>query len=419
MDDLRARFARFERIEEPDLWKEAVARAAELEATPARPAIPRLVLVAIALLVALAGAIAIGSWLNRPAPDDLNLNVDNGLVVGQYECDLLAYDPATGETESLVPSPPGCTDAESPPAQMAWSDDGRYLAYVVARMCGACFEDFPQEVLDAGGPWLYDNATGTARQLEPCPERYCESLDISPDGSLVAYTANSGSGPARHALIVVGTDPGSSSRRIELPGRPGRPRFSPDGTQIAIPLDAAGSSSLYAVDLSVTDPVPSLLVGPANIGNPVWSPDGEWIAYEHLDSPEAGIWLVRPDGSEAHALATAPDSLALPAWSPDGDTIAYILTSSSGLSSYIGFQLWTVGVDGRDQTMVYEAPCCVWSARGPTWSPDGEYIAFGIAAEGSTDSGVATIRPDGSDLIFVTSDHFEPSWQPLPRSPSD
>ena len=189
MDDLRARFARFERIEEPDLWNEAVARAAELEATPARPAIPRLVLVAIALLVALAGAIAIGSWLNRPAPDDLNLNVDNGLVVGQYECDLLAYDPATGETESLVPSPPGCTDAESPPAQMAWSDDGRYLAYVVARMCGACFEDFPQEVLDAGGPWLYDNATGTARQLEPCPERYCESLDISPDGSLVAYTA--------------------------------------------------------------------------------------------------------------------------------------------------------------------------------------------------------------------------------------
>ena len=77
--------------------------------SPARPAIPRLVLVVIALLVALAGAIAIGSWLTRPVPDDLNLNVDNGLVVGQHECDLLAYDPATGETEPLVPSPPGCT----------------------------------------------------------------------------------------------------------------------------------------------------------------------------------------------------------------------------------------------------------------------------------------------------------------------
>ena len=328
MDDLRARFGRFDRIEEPDLWNEAVARAAELEATPARPAIPRLVLVAIALLVALAGAIAIGSWLTRPVPDDLNLNVDNGLVVGQHECDLLAYDPATGETEPLVPSPPGCSDGEHPPAQMAWSDDGRYLAYVVARMCGACFEDFPQEVLDAGGPWLYDASTDTARQLEPCPERYCESLDISPDGSLVAYTARSGSGPERHALVVVGTDSAGSSRRIELPGWPGRPRFSPDGTQIIIPLDVAGSSSLYGIDVSATDPEPSLLVGPANVANPVWSPDGEWIAYEHLDGPELGIWLVRPDGSDAHALATAPDGPAFPAWSPDSDRIAYLRITS-------------------------------------------------------------------------------------------
>ena len=362
MDDLRARFGRFERIEEPDLWNEAVARAAELEATPARPAIPRLVLVAIALLVALAGAIAIGSWLIRPAPEDLNLNVDNGLVVGQYECDLLAYDPATGETEPLVPSPPGCSDGEHPPAQMAWSADGRYLAYVVARMCGACFEDFPQEVLDAGGPWLYDASTDTARQLEPCPERYCEALDISPDGSLVAYTARSGSGPQRHALVVVGTDSAGSSRRIELPGWPGRPRFSPDGTQIIIPLDAAGSSSLYGIDVSATDPEPSLLVGPANIANPAWSPDGEWIAYEHLDSPEVGIWLVRPDGSDAHALALAPDGPAFPAWSPSSDRIAY-LRINSVTEIRTSLQLWTVPAEGGDPTLVYEAPCCVRDGR--------------------------------------------------------
>lgn len=418
MDDLRTRFGRFERIEEPDLWQEALARAAELEATtPARPAIPRLVLVAIVLLVALAGAIAIGSWLTRPEPDELNLNVDNGLVVGQHECDLLAFDPATGETEQIVPSPPGCSAGEHPPAEMAWSADGRYLAYVVARMCGACFEDFSQEVLDEAGPWLYDASTDVARHLEPCPERYCESLDISADGSLVAYTVRSNSTPARFALVVVGTEPDSTSRSIDLPGWPGQPRFSPDGTQIAIPLTE--SARLYMIDVAATDAEPELVVGTSGIANPAWAPDGEWIAYEQVSSTEGAILLVRPDGSDAHPVATAPDALTMPAWSPDGGTIAYLVASGSPGSSYLKFQVWTVAVAGDDPTLVYEAPCCVWAAHGVTWSPDGEYIAFSMAAEASTDSGLATVRPDGSDLTFVTSDYFQPTWQPLPKSPSD
>ena len=37
------------------------------------------------------------------------------------------------------------------------------------RLCGACFEDFPQEVLDAGGPWLYDASTDTAAPAGTLP----------------------------------------------------------------------------------------------------------------------------------------------------------------------------------------------------------------------------------------------------------
>ena len=422
MDDLRVRFGRLDRLDVPDLWNEAVTRAAEHD-TARRPAPSRLVLlIAVALLLAaLAGAIAIGAWLNRePAPDQPAAQFDNGLIVGQRECQLIAIDPASNEARELLPSLPECAVGEHPAAHTAWSADGRYLAYVVARMCVACFTDFPQEVLDEAGAWIYDATTDAMRQLAPCPERYCEEVDISPDGSLVAFTARSGSGPERHALIVSAVEPGGPSRRIELPGWPGRPRFSPDGTRIVTPV-AEGPPGLYAVDVAaILEAEPShdleldLLHEAAGVANPAWSPDGDWIAFEAVASDEVGIWLIRADGTDARAVAidkAQPPSG--PAWSPDGTQIAYVRAFSRSGSTPGRLQLWTVGVAGGDPTLVYESECCLRDWKPPTWSPDGEYIAFSFAIEASANSGLALIRPDGSDLRFI-SDHLEPDWQPVP-----
>ena len=69
MDDLRDRFRRLERLEAPDLWNEAVARAAELEMTaPRRASGLSLVLAAALLLVALVAALAVGARFVDPSP---------------------------------------------------------------------------------------------------------------------------------------------------------------------------------------------------------------------------------------------------------------------------------------------------------------------------------------------------------------
>ena len=81
MDDLRGRFRRLDRLATPNLWNEAVGRAAELELARRRTFTPAMGLIAAALLLAaLAGTLAVGALLDRQTPDPVNVTYENGLV---------------------------------------------------------------------------------------------------------------------------------------------------------------------------------------------------------------------------------------------------------------------------------------------------------------------------------------------------
>jgi Tol biopolymer transport system component len=68
---------------------------------------------------------------------------------------------------------------------------------------------------------------------------------------------------------------------------------------------------------------------------PRWSPDGKQIAFVHL-SPDVtySLWLVRADGTHAHAVTHAPCSSRYcarevePSWSPDGKRIVFVRAST-------------------------------------------------------------------------------------------
>ena len=423
MRELEDRFRSLDRVAAPDQWHEIVARAAELETVRRRPISRIFVLLTAALLLAaLAGAIAIGSWLIRPAPDEF-IERASGMIVGVIDCDLVGVDPASGETRVLVGSPPECSAGEHLQVPTAMSADGRFLAYVVPRYCGACFEERSQEVLDAQGAWIYDMTTGTERQLEPCPERYCEGIDMSADGSVVAYTARGRDDG--HALMVFDVDSGRSAR-IDVAGMPGTPSFSPDGKTIVLTLD--GGSGLYSVDVDATAERPAseelepvLLFDAPGASNPVWSPDGAWIAF-NAPAPEypSGLWVVSSDGAGARLVTAGPGATGpnFPAVSPDGTRIAYLeLASVAGpIESYI-LELWAADIDGGEPSRILNFGCCIREWNSPTWSDDGEHIAIGFAVSAPRPgSGVAIVRPDGSDLQFISDNGLDPDWLPIPAS---
>jgi Tol biopolymer transport system component len=53
-------------------------------------------------------------------------------------------------------------------------------------------------------------------------------------------------------------------------------------------------------------------------GAPAWSPDGRWIAYQTDTGSRWELWIVRPDGSDAHRVSPAGADGVWAAWTPTG-----------------------------------------------------------------------------------------------------
>ena len=159
MDDLRDRFGRLDRIDAPDLWNEAVERAAELGVVARRPISRAFVLIAAALLlVALAGAIAIGVRLIRPVPPDpSSVRYSNGMIVGAgpVRCARRHRPEPRARHATSWPLHRTASSGTYLPTETAWSSDGQRLAYGVWRECGGCLDQS-----EPAGAWVYDVATG-------------------------------------------------------------------------------------------------------------------------------------------------------------------------------------------------------------------------------------------------------------------
>ncbi len=95
--------------------------------------------------------------------------------------------------------------------------------------------------------------------------------------------------------------------------------------------------------------------GSGSSGGFSYSPDGKTIAFHRVADERSEIWLMDSDGSNQRAIT---DTKSLdeytPAFSLDGRWIAYSAGSGSGDQGR--FDLWIMGVDGRDRQMLNSAP---------------------------------------------------------------
>jgi Tol biopolymer transport system component len=408
MDELHDRFHRLDRIAAPDLWNEAVGRAAVLEGSPGRRFSPMMALIAAALLMAsLVGTVAVGSWLNRPELDPLTVDYSNGVIAVADRCGrIIGIDAESSEASQLVGASSD-TDCDEV-MDLAWSSGGRWLAYAVDRSGSEGFTGAESEV------WVRDTETGSESLVASCTG--CPEVDISPDGSLVAFVDWNHEGVGAE-LVVARTD-GRAAYRAPFVGSPGAPAFSPDGGTIAIPIRYA-TSGVHVLDVASLDeaatPAMRLLYGPVASQSVSWSPDGNWLAFDkEANGGWMEIWAIRPDGTHARSLTegSGPFGPAYPTWSADSSTVAYIAGAPGPTQDALVLDLWTASLEG-EITRVHRSPCCPWDYTRPAWSPDGEWIAFAVADESENESGLFLVRPDGSGLRRLSASVGEPAWQPL------
>jgi serine/threonine protein kinase/Tol biopolymer transport system component len=203
----------------------------------------------------------------------------------------------------------------------------------------------------------------------------------------------------------------SGARQITFDeGIEGTPALSPDGRWLA--YERAGDIFLRDLDDGTTrNLTPD---SPAFDGEPAFSPDGRRIAFSsRRDGGQVagGIWLIEAAGGAPKRLTNAGFS---PAWSPDGEQVLFA-------TEFVPSDLqpaMRVRISALRAVRVRQGVTRTISegdVAQPTWSPNGHRIAHWIQfADGRpTRAKVATMRPDGSDIVPVAGEDFTIVWNPV------
>ena len=140
-----------------------------------------------------------------------------------------------------------------------------------------------------------------------------------------------------------------------------------------------------------------LAMGLGGAFQPSWSPDSKWLAFgvgywfHQRYSEKATIIRIRRDGSGLEPLTDGAVHSGFPSYSADGKELVYRVWGENNVGLRI-LNLETLAT--RTLTKSFD--------NLPAWSPDGSRILFTRKVD-EVNFDIFTIRPDGSDLLRVTS----------------
>ena len=198
------------------------------------------------------------------------------------------------------------------------------------------------------------------------------------------------------------------------------PVFSPNGEELAYAADFEGVRKIF-VRRAAGGGETRLTSGSHDDTQPCWSPDGDSIAFVRARQPgrklepgdvfgaysDGDVWTIeRSSGRETRLLADAYN----PCFSPDGARLA-VDAHWAGQR-----RIWIVDAFGHNPQQLTSDVSEAFAHVRPRWSSDGRRIVF--QSKESTKFDVRVVDVQTQKLTWVTNDLFQdlqPVWSPSGR----
>jgi Tol biopolymer transport system component len=222
---------------------------------------------------------------------------------------------------------------------------------------------------------------------------------ISESGTLVYQTG----ALLRHAMIV--DLHGAVVSQLLDPGKYAVPRFSPDGTRIAIGMQTQVTVDVWVYDLRSQTLSRVTTEGDVN-DRPEWTPDGRRIIFRSNRGGTLALWSQSADGTGKAELVFQDPKAEI--WegvpTPDGASMIY-RTGTIGTAD-----IWLRRLTG-DTTRhpLATTPFTEWSGRP---SPDGKWLAYESFETGDFQVYVRPIAEGGARQQVSVDGGVEPVWSP-------
>lgn len=192
-------------------------------------------------------------------------------------------------------------------------------------------------------------------------------------GDRIVYSSDAGRDTVGLFLLDgISGKPRAVEGTAALPGHIEGAAIAPDGVRIAFtystidPATYARSTAIYVVNVNSGE-VKELATDPAGQYDAAWSPDAQWLTYTSRSGGGSNIWIMRADGTGQQRITTGNTDRGA-TWSPDGNQLAFIHLQGDRWGLYVVDLTMTGGSPVASQPRQLGNYADVDPASGVSWS---------------------------------------------------